>query len=74
MLEDVVHKLMMGLTPDAVSVAVGAGCSKEMQKLVEAMGWLAFRWWSAPGDKDAQILKDVQTRLAELQLILYRPT
>ena len=71
MLEDIVYKLMTGLTPDDVRVAVEAGCGKEMQRLVESLGWLAFRWWSVPGEKDAKVLKEVQARLAEFQVILY---
>ena len=62
---------MMGLTPDDVRAAIGAGAGKEMQNLVEAMGWLAFRWWSASGDNNPQMVKEIQARLAELQLIVF---
>jgi hypothetical protein len=70
MLEEVIHKLMMGLTPEDVMVAIEAGCGSEMQKLVDAMGWLAFRWWSASGEKNFETMQDVQTRLAALQAVL----
>jgi hypothetical protein len=68
-LESVVQKLMTGLTPDDVSVAIEAGCGEEMHKLVDALGWLAFRWWTAPGEKDPNTVKEIQNRLAKLQLM-----
>ncbi len=70
MLEEVVHRLMTALTPEDVMVTIEAGYSNEMQKLVDAMGWLAFRWWSAPGEKNFEIMQDVQARLAALQTVL----
>ncbi len=70
MLEDVVHRLMTGLTPEDVAVAIEAGYGNEIQKLVDAMGWLAFRWWSAPGEKNFETMQAVQARLAALQTVL----
>jgi len=67
MLENVVRKLMTGITPDDVSVALEAGCGEEMRKLVDALGWLAFRWWTAPGEKDPKTVREIQNRLARLQ-------
>ena len=72
MIGDMVYKLMMCVTPDDVRLAVRSDCSNEMQKLVEALGWLAFRWWSRGGEVDPKKLKEIQSRLAELQLIIYK--
>ncbi len=70
MFEETVHKLMMGLTADDVRAAINAGAAKEMRSLVEAMGWLAFRWWTAAGDKNPEMMREIQSRLAELQGII----
>lgn len=72
MLGDIVYKLLMGRSPDDVRLAIDSGCDKEMRNLVEALGWPAFRWWSSVGGKDSKKLKDIQARLSELQLILYK--
>jgi hypothetical protein len=69
--EETVHKLLMGLTPDDVRAALEAGAGKEMDDLVKAMGWLAFRWWSAPGQKDPKTVQEIQDRLGTLQLMLH---
>ncbi len=71
-MQDIVYKLVMGLTPDDVRVVVKAGHADEIRRLIEALGWLAFRWWSTPGDKDAETLKEVQARLGKLQVIVQR--
>jgi len=72
MLGDIVYKLLMGLSPEDVRLAINSGCGREMRNLVEALGWLAFRWWSSDEEKDSKKLKDIQSRLGELQLILYK--
>jgi hypothetical protein len=68
--EVVVYKLVMGLTPEDVVTAIKAGCRKEMGNLIDSLAWLAFRWWTSPGEKNSKTLKEVQDRIAALQLTL----
>ena len=68
--DEVIYKLVMGLTPQDVLTAMKAGCGKEIGNLINSLAWLAFRWWTSPSEKNPKTLKEIQGRIADLQLTL----
>jgi hypothetical protein len=68
--EEVVYRLVMGLTPGYVLTAMKAGCSKEIGNVIDSLACLPMV--DATGRKNPKTLKEIQARIADLQLKLNR--
>jgi hypothetical protein len=70
--EETVRKLVMETTLDDVRAAIDSGAGKQMKDVVWAMSSLAAKWWQADGANNPKVMKEIQQRLAELQLVFQK--